>query len=53
MLSLCINGFRDSFAAMGINLTKEEVQEMVKQMDKGGDGNINYIEFSAALTKTK
>lgn len=41
--------FRDSFSAMGIVLTKDEVEEMVKIMDKGNDGFINYIEFASAL----
>ena len=32
-------------------MSRDEVEEMVKLMDKGGDGTINYIEFAAALGK--
>jgi len=40
---------RDAFAGMKLGLSKQEVEDVIKHIDRGGDGQINYNEFITAL----
>ncbi|EEC16524.1 calmodulin, putative [Ixodes scapularis] len=52
------NGFitaaelRHVMTTLGEKLTDEEVDEMIREADVDGDGQINYEEFVALMTST-
>jgi len=51
---ISLQEFRDAFAGMKLNLSKSEIEDVIKHVDKGkdgrrGDGQIDYNEFIQAL----
>ena len=47
--SLVKKFFRDAFTKMKLGITSEDIDEMLKYVDKSGDGKLNYQEFLKAL----
>ena len=41
---------RDAMSDLGVDLTDEEVEKMIKAADSDGDGQVNYEEFIQMMT---
>jgi len=37
---------------LGVNLTLEEIQDMVQEADRNGDGEIDFDEFTRMMRRT-
>lgn len=51
--SVTTTEFIDVMEKLGTNLTKREIQDLVKEIDSGGDNEISLEEFAAVLEKYK
>jgi len=51
--SVTTNEFIDVMEKLGTNLSKREIQDLVKEIDSGGDNEISLEEFAAVLEKYK
>jgi len=51
--SVTTTEFIDVMEKLGTNLTKREIQDLVKEIDSGGDNEISLQEFAAVLDKYK
>ena len=41
--------FSEKIAQLGVNITDEEKEVLFKKLDKNGDGQIDYIEWTEGL----
>jgi calmodulin len=51
--SVTTSEFTDVMEKLGTDLTKREIQDLVKEIDSGGDNEISLEEFAAVLEKYK